>query len=239
MHCKIGDRALVVGRRSFGKGLVQRPYKLSDGSEIRITIARYFTPAGRFIQKPYDEGVDAYRDDYLNRYNNGELMHRDSIKLADSLKFKTMKLQRTVYGGGGIMPDYFVPLDTSEISPLYRKISRKGTINTFTFAYVDANREKLKQQYPEFDDFHKNFNVEGEVMDEFWKLAAEDEIEFNEEEYTTSEKLINTLIKARIASNLWDSSKFYPIYNETENEIFMRGLELIESKTFSDLGLDY
>lgn len=233
------DRGLIVGRRSFGKGLVQRPYKLSDGSEVRITIARYYTPSGRFIQKPYENGVDAYENDYLNRYNNGEFMHKDSIKLPDSLQFKTLKLGRTVYGGGGVMPDYFVPLDTSEISPIYRKISRKGLINTFTFAYVDKNRTNLKKEYPTFEKYHSDFYVEGKVMDEFWKLAEKEGIEYNEEEYTTSKKLIQTLIKARIASNLWDSSKFYPIYNEAENEIFIKGLELIEGKTIPKLGLDY
>jgi carboxyl-terminal processing protease len=233
------DRALIIGRRSYGKGLVQRPYKLSDGSEIRITIARYFTPSGRFIQKPYEDGVDAYRDDYMNRYLNGELMHEDSIKLPDSLRFETLKLKRTVYGGGGIMPDVFVPLDTTEFSDLYKEINRAGIINTFTVSYVDNNRESLKKQYPNFEDFRKNFKVEGAVMDEFWAMAKTEEIEYNETEYQTSKKLITTLIKARIASNLFESSKFYPIFNETENEIFIRALELIEGKTIQQLGLDY
>jgi carboxyl-terminal processing protease len=233
------DRALIVGRRTFGKGLVQRPYNLSDGSIIRITIARYFTPSGRFIQKPYEDGVDAYRDDYLNRYLHGELMHQDSIDLPDSLKFKTMKLGRTVYGGGGIMPDFFVPLDTMEMSDMYRSISRKGIFNTFTFHYVDENREDLKKDYPKFEDFDKNFKVEGKVLDDFWASVKDEEIEYVEEDYQTSKKLIHTLIKARIASNMWDFSKFYKIYNAEENEIFIKGLELIEGKTINELGLDY
>jgi carboxyl-terminal processing protease len=233
------DRALIIGRRSYGKGLVQRPYKLSDGSELRVTIARYFTPSGRFIQKPYDEGVDAYKDDYMNRYNNGEFMHKDSIKLPDSLQFKTLKLERTVYGGGGIMPDIFVPLDTSEMTDLYRNISRKGIINTFTFSYVDKNRESLNQKYKSFEDFSANFNPELEIMTDFWALAKEEEIEYNEDEYNTSKKLINTLLKARIASNLWDSSKFYPIYNGVENEIFIEALKIIEGNSIEDLKLDY
>ncbi|UKN01791.1 S41 family peptidase [Paracrocinitomix mangrovi] len=233
------DRALVVGRRTFGKGLVQRPYNLSDGSIVRVTVARYYTPSGRFIQKPYDDGYDSYRDDYLNRYLNGEFMHKDSIKLPDSLQFKTLKLQRTVYGGGGIMPDVFVPLDTSEMSEMYRKISRKGIFNTFSFNYVDDHRDLLNKAYPTFEDFDSNFKVEGDVLEAFWKDVKENEIEYIEEDYNTSKQLIHTLIKARMASNLWDFSKFYKVYNATENEIFIKGLELIENKTINELGLDY
>ncbi|MBD3637176.1 MAG: S41 family peptidase [Crocinitomicaceae bacterium] len=233
------DRALIVGRRTFGKGLVQRPYNLSDGSIIRITIARYYTPCGRFIQKPYTEGYDAYRDDYLNRYLHGEFMHQDSIKLPDSLQFKTLKLGRTVYGGGGIMPDVFVPLDTTELSDMYRKISRKGIFNTFTFHYVDENREALNKAYPDFETFESEFDVEEEILDDFMAAIKDEDIEFVEEDYQTSKKLIHTILKARIASNLWDFSKFYKIYNEKENEIFIKGLEIIEGKTINDLGLDY
>lgn len=233
------DRGLIVGRRTFGKGLVQRPYNLSDGSIIRITIARYYTPSGRFIQKPYEEGVDAYRDDYLNRYLNGEMMHQDSIKLPDSLKFKTLSLGRTVFGGGGIMPDYFVPLDTMELSEMYREISRKGIFNTFTFHYADENRDELTASYPSFEKYKSDFTVEGKVMDAFKQAVEDEEIEFVEADYETSKKLIHTLIKSRIASNLWDFAKFYEIYNEQENEIFIKGLELIEGKTINELGLDY
>lgn len=233
------DRGLIVGRRTFGKGLVQRPYNLSDGSIMRVTIARYYTPSGRFIQKPYDDGVDAYRDDYLNRYENGEFMHQDSIKLPDSLQFKTLGLGRTVYGGGGIMPDVFVPLDTMELSEMYRDISRKGLFNTFTFHYVDHHREELSKDFPTFEDYKKNFSVEEKVLPEFWQAVKDEEIEYSEEDYEVSKKLINTLLKARIASNMWDFAKFYEIYNAEENEIFIKGLELIESKAINDMGLDY
>lgn len=233
------DRALIVGRRTFGKGLVQRPYNLSDGSIIRITIARYFTPSGRFIQKPYEDGVDAYRDDYLNRYLHGEFMHADSIKLPDSLQFKTLKLGRTVYGGGGIMPDVFVPLDTNELSDLYRNISRKGIFNTFSFNYVDTHRDEMNKKYPTFEDFDQNFKIEGAIWDEFRKIMDEEKIEFVAEDYERSKKLIHTLIKARMASNLWEFSTFYRVYNAQENEIFIKALELIEGKMINDLGLDY
>lgn len=232
------DRALIVGRRTFGKGLVQRPYKLSDGSVIRITVARYFTPSGRFIQKPYEDGVDEYYMDRVNRYKNGEFMHEDSIKFPDSLKFKTMLLGRTVYGGGGVMPDVFVPLDTSEMSDLYTDISRKGVINLFCFTYVDNNREELKKLYPTFEDFDEKFETT-DIMPDFWEYAVAEGVEFNEDEFIQSKKLITTLIKARIASNLWDFSKFYPIYNKTENEIFIKAVELIEGDMIDDLGLDH
>ncbi|MEX1002043.1 MAG: S41 family peptidase [Crocinitomicaceae bacterium] len=233
------DRALIVGRRTFGKGLVQRPYNLSDGSIARITIARYFTPSGRFIQKPYDEGVDAYKEDQLNRYLHGEMMHADSIDFPDSLKFKTLKLERTVYGGGGIMPDYFVPLDTSEMSDMYKEISRSGIFNNFPFDYVDTHREELKKKYPTFEDFRDNFEVDEEVMKEFWLVVLDEEITHSKEDYETSKKLMHTLLKARIASNLWDFSTFYEIYNGQEDEIYIKALELIEDKTMKKIGLDY
>ncbi|MBI3133228.1 MAG: S41 family peptidase [Bacteroidetes bacterium] len=233
------DRGLIVGRRTFGKGLVQRPYKLSDGSEVRITIARYYTPSGRFIQSPYDDGVDAYFQADLNRYLSGELMHADSIKFPDSLQYKTLKLNRTVYGGGGVMPDYFVPIDTLELTKMYRDISRKGSINTFAFSYVDNNRDKLHAAYPTFEKFKTDFDVEKEVMAGFREQVKLDGITFDETDYETSKKLIHTLLKARIASNLWDFAKFYEIYNIHENEAFIKGLELIEGKKIEELGLDY
>jgi len=233
------DRALIVGRRTFGKGLVQRPYNLSDGSIVRITVARYYTPSGRFIQKPYDGGVEKYYKDKSNLFENGEYMHRDSIKLPDSLKTKTLILGRTVYGGGGIMPDVFVPLDTMELSPMYRKISRKGIINTFTFDYVDKNRDMLKAKYSDFETYKNDVITTPELMKEFWSVCEAEGIEYNEKDYETSKHLIQTLIKARMASNLWDFSKFYPIYNAGENEIYIKALELIDGKYIDKLKLDF
>jgi len=168
------DRALVVGRRTFGKGLVQRPYNLSDGSVLRVTVARYYTPSGRFIQKPYDEGADQYYKDRVNRFKNGEFMHADSIKMPDSLKVKTLKLKRTVYGGGGIMPDVFVPLDTSSNSKTYRQINRKGIINTFALDYIEGKREKYKATYPTFADYKAAEITDKEMMTAFYeKCKAE------------------------------------------------------------------
>lgn len=233
------DRALIVGRRTFGKGLVQRPYNLSDGSIVRITVARYYTPSGRFIQKPYDGGVEKYYKDKANLFENGEYMHRDSIKLPDSLKTKTLLLGRTVYGGGGIMPDVFVPLDTMELSKMYRVISRKGIINTFTFDYVDNNRDVLKNQFTSFENFKNAEVTDKELMDRFWELCENEGVEFDKEDYKVSENLIKTLIKARMASNIWGFSKFYPIYNAGENEIYIKALELIEGKYIDKLKLDF
>ena len=233
------DRALIVGRRTFGKGLVQRPYNLSDGSIIRVTVARYYTPSGRFIQKPYDDGVDKYYKDRTNRFKNGEFMHADSIKLPDSLKVETLLLKRTVYGGGGIMPDVFVPLDTSENSTMYRKINRKGIINTFALDYIEGKRNQLKSTYPNFEDYKTAEVTDEALMGEFWKACEKEKIEFNKADYNTSEHLIKTLIKARIATNLWDYSKFFEIYNIEEDEIFIKGLELIEGKYLKKLKLDF
>ena len=233
------DRALIVGRRTFGKGLVQRPYNLSDGSVIRVTVAKYYTPSGRFIQKPYDDGVESYYNDKIDRYKNGEYMHVDSIKLPDSLKVETLKLKRTVYGGGGIMPDVFVPLDTMENSKMYSQISRKGVINEFAFDYIEKHRKELNTQYPNFESYKNGQVITESLMAEFWEKCKAEDIEYNEEDFKTSEKLIKTLLKARIASNLWDFAKFYEIYNIQEDEIFIKALELIEGKYINKLKLDF
>lgn len=233
------DRALIVGRRTFGKGLVQRPYNLSDGSVVRITVARYYTPSGRFIQKPYDEGADEYYADRVNRFKQGEFMHADSIKLPDSLQVKTLKLKRIVYGGGGIMPDVFVPLDTSKNSKTYQAINRKGTINNFALDYIEGKRSEFKVLYPTFEDYKKAEITDKEMMKAFYAVCEKDGIELNEDDLKISEDLIKTVLKARIAANLWDFSKFYEIYNEQEDEIYIEALNLIEGKYLNKLKLDF
>lgn len=226
------DRGLIVGRRSFGKGLVQRPLELSSGGQIRLTIARYFTPSGRFIQKPYDD-LESYRKDYYERYKSGEMTNKDSIKLNDSLKYKTMINERTVYGGGGIMPDVFVPLDTLEYSEFYRKLSRSGVINTFTTTYADENRDQIKENHESFADFKDNFEIDEDFMNKFFGYAVREneDLTFVEEDYEISKDILQKRLKAMIAQNIWDFSAYYEIMNE-KNEIFMRAYEVLKGNEY-------
>jgi carboxyl-terminal processing protease len=231
------DRGLIVGRRTFGKGLVQRPINLSDGSQIRLTIARYFTPSGRFIQKPYEDNTD-YKKDLVNRYEHGEYYHQDSIKLNDSLKVKTLSTGRTVYGGGGIMPDVFVPYDTTGVSPFFSSIVRKGAINTYMAQQVNSNRASLKQQYPTFDKFKKEFSFSQEFMDAFFKYVNEEhKIEFNEEQYKESEELLKLNMKAVFAQSLFDIPQFYEIINDS-NEVLVKAIEVLKSDEYKNAGLE-
>lgn len=231
------DRGLIVGRRTFGKGLVQRPINLSDGSQIRLTIARYFTPSGRFIQKPYDEDTD-YRKDLVNRYEHGEYYHKDSIKLNDSLKVKTLITGRTVYGGGGIMPDIFVPYDTTGVTKFFSNIVRKGGINSYLAQYVNNNRATLKQQYPNFETYKKEFSFSQQFMDDFFKhVENEHKIEFNEEQYKESEQLLKLNMKAVFAQNLFDTPQFYEIMNDS-NEILQKAVEILQSDEYKNAGLE-
>jgi len=167
------DRGLVIGRRTFGKGLVQKPLNLYDQSQVRLTISHYYTPTGRCIQKPYDDGLDAYYKDIQTRANNGELYTADKIKFPDSLKYKTPH-GRIVYGGGGIMPDIFIPLDTTRYSTLYNEIVRKGIFGSFVVDYLEKNRDNLKRQYPTFEDFQKNYKISDEFYAEFMQYAKKE-----------------------------------------------------------------
>lgn len=229
------DRAIVIGRRTFGKGLVQRPIPFSDGSMIRLTVARYHTPAGRCIQKPYDKGNEAYARDIYTRYLNGELMHADSIHFADSLQYSTLVNHRTIYGGGGIMPDVFVPLDTTRITDYHRDIVAKGTLNQYAINYIDHNRKRLANQYKEVYDFVENFKVDDKMMQELKKLGDADSVKYNEEQAARSKELIARQLKALIARDLFDTGAYFMVMNPSD-PTFIKACEIIgDDKEFNRL----
>jgi carboxyl-terminal processing protease len=232
------DRGLIVGRRTYGKGLVQRPMPLSDGSEIRLTIARYYTPTGRFIQKPYED-TETYRKDITQRFLNGEFIHADSIKMPDSLKFETLKTHRTVYGGGGIMPDFFVPLDTTENSKYFGELIQGGFVNNFSFNFVNEKRAELKAKYPTFEAYKTNFQCDQAFMDAFFAYVQKEdpELKFDEEGYKTSEHLIKLRLKSNIASDMFGTNEMFQIYNDS-NEILQRAIEILKNKEYDKVKLD-
>ena len=222
------DRGMVVGRRSFGKGLVQRPIDLPDGSMIRLTVSHYYTPAGRCIQKPYTKGDSKdYAMDVMNRLKHGELMSADSIHFADSLKCYTLREHRPVYGGGGIMPDYFVPLDTLAYTKFHRELSAKSYIINANLKYVDANRKALRKRWTSFEEFRRDFVFPKEEIDKMIADAAKDKIvpKDNAELEKTLPKL-SMQLKALVARDLWDMSEYFAIINE-ESEIVRKAVEII------------
>lgn len=229
------DRGLIVGRRTYGKGLVQRPIPFPDGSMIRLTVAHYYTPSGRDIQKPYKKGDQKeYQSDILTRYNSGELMHADSIKYVDSLKVSTLRLHRPIYGGGGISPDRFVPLDTTEYTKYYRDVMAKGLINRFVISYVDRNRKEIKKQFPTDTDFVAGFRVTPEILSGLYDLATKEKIEFNAEQAALSSPLFSIVIKALIGRDIYDNATYFKVYNQ-HDPIFKEALRLINSDEYDSL----
>ncbi|MBS1764745.1 MAG: S41 family peptidase [Bacteroidetes bacterium] len=224
------DRGLVVGRRSFGKGLVQKPYTFPDGSAVRLTVARYYTPSGRCIQKSYQEGDEQYSDDISNRFKHGELYHADSIKFNDSLKYFTNG-KRIVYGGGGIMPDVFVPLDTTFSTKYYSDLIRKAVMSDFSLTYADNNRAKLKSAYADVVSFNKGFNVDDAWLEEFYAFADKKGVAKDEEALKRSKELIKAQLKALIARDLYDMSAYFYIINNEDNT-FKKAVESIKDNTF-------
>ena len=222
------DRGQVVGRRTFGKGLVQRPIDLPDGSMIRLTIAHYFTPSGRCIQKPYEKGNQKdYAMDVMNRLKKGELTNQDSIHFADSLKFQTLHKQRTVYGGGGIMPDHFVPLDTTRYTQFHRQLAAKGVIIQQNLRYVDNHRKQLKKQYTDFESFKQTFEVPQSLVDDVLAEGKKQKLEpKNDEELQKTLPYLRLQLKALIARDIWDMSEYFSIMNE-ENPTVKKALEVI------------
>ena len=223
------DRGQVVGRRTFGKGLVQRPIDLPDGSMIRLTIAHYYTPSGRCIQKPYVKGKQKdYAMDVMNRLKHGELTNKDSIHFADSLKFYTLHEKRLVYGGGGIMPDHFIPLDTTHYSRLHRELVAKNAVVSQNLRYMDKNRKKLLKQYPSFQLFKEQFEVPQSLIDNVMREGEKQKVKpKDDDELQRTLPTLRLQLKALIARDLWDMSEYYSIFYE-DSEIVKKALELLK-----------
>lgn len=217
------DRALVVGRRSYGKGLVQKPFDLNDGSELRLTISRYYTPSGRSIQKPYDD-EEEYSQDILSRYKKGEFFHADSIHFNDSLKYTTHN-GRTVYGGGGIMPDYFIPLDTTQNSHYLNELYSTTAIYEYAFKYAEKHKKELEDGG--FDNYYTKFNVTDNMLNDLVKLGQQKKLKPDYEELRLKKQLFQVHVKAQIARKVWGNDGLFPIMNET-NEIFQQALKLFD-----------
>lgn len=225
------DRGLIVGRRTFGKGLVQRPFPFPDGSMIRLTVSRYYTPSGRSIQKPYAPGdEESYRKDMLHRYEAGEFSSADSIHLPDSLRFETLHNHRPVYGGGGIMPDLFVPIDTTAFTPYYRNLVAKGILNRFCITYVDRNRSQLNREYPDVDAFIAKFSVASAMMDDIVKLGVADSVKLDSAQLERSRPMIETIVKGIIARDLFDTSAYFCVVNPQLSPVYREALGLINDE---------
>lgn len=218
------DRGYIVGRRTFGKGLVQEQSQMSDGSAFRLTTARYYTPSGRSIQKPYSKDVDAYHRESIQRFENGELYSQDSIKVSDSLKFYTSE-GRVVYGGGGIIPDYFIPIDTTGKSDWLYDVLAKNMINTFVFDYVDEHRKQL-QTYKSAIEFHENFEISEVLFNEFVELSKEKGVQYRASEIENSKDWLKTRIKALIARQEWNDEGFFRSVNSSD-PMLTKALELL------------
>jgi carboxyl-terminal processing protease len=229
------DRGVILGRRTFGKGLVQNGYYLTDGSMIRLTIARYFTPTGRSIQRSYTEGYEKYMENFYKRFTDGELMTADSIHFPDSVKYKTLINKRIVYGAGGIMPDVFVSADTSNNSPYFNKLIAKGVLNTFTLEFFDRNRSKLTSQYKSFPDFKSNFNFSPDDIKVLITKGESEGIKFNEEQYNKSKEEILSILKGYVASNMWQTNELYQIVNQGD-KVIDKALQVIsDTKTYNSI----
>ncbi|MCB9186123.1 MAG: S41 family peptidase [Flavobacteriales bacterium] len=258
------DRGLIIGRRSFGKGLVQRPFKLRDGSTLKLTTARYYTPAGRCIQRPYEEGNDEYRKENQRRRDHGEFFSMDSVEVDEEQKFLTDN-KRVVYGGGGILPDIFIPLDTSENSKFLTKLLSNGLFYQYINEYVDANRDELNKKYPDYETFESNFNLDDGFMNDFIEFSKgelfkkskdeeegdsatqEDGEEVSEtasddemvkEGLEVSGKIIRTRLKALLARTLWQTEAFYRVFNAQDDAV-KTAIESIDDKTFRKMKLSY
>ncbi|MCO5232438.1 MAG: S41 family peptidase [Chitinophagales bacterium] len=226
------DRGVLVGRRTYGKGLVQKSYTLPDYSAIRLTMAHYYIPSGRCIQKPYKEGKEKYAEDLYERYESGELFDKNKIVIEDSTVYYT-KGKRLVYGGGGVIPDIYVPADTSWRSDFYSKLLRSGLFSKFTLKYVNEHRVELNQKYPNLETFIQNFHPEGTLWMDFLAYAEEKDIK-SEEDYSVSIKNMQLQLKGLVAQYLFDSKAYFQIINEID-PIYNKAIEIINSKTYKSI----
>ncbi len=223
------DRGVLIGRRTFGKGLVQRQFPLPDKSLVRLTVARYYTPSGRSIQRPYDKGRDAYNNEVVERYNHGELSNADSIHFPDSLRYTTLTQERVVYGGGGIMPDIFVPIDTTRYTNYHRDLVAKGVLNSYAISYIDAQRDSLSAVYPTLDKFLEGYNVTSEMLQQLLAQGKKAEVKFDQEQYDRSKTVIEHQLKALIARDLFDAEAYTRVMN-IYNDSFVKALEVINDE---------
>jgi carboxyl-terminal processing protease len=213
------DRGVIIGRRSFGKGLVQNGFALPDGSEIRITIARYYTPSGRSIQTPYNEGYDKYFQKFYSRYLNGDLIHPDSLNLPDSLKAYTLINKRVVYGGGGITPDIFIPIDTTYYSDYYRDLIRTSTLTNFVVGYTDQHRSELLKKYKTFMKFDKEFTFSRDDINSLKEAGEKSKVKFNQDQFDISSAEMLKVMKGLVARDLWDMNEYFMVVNEGDKAI--------------------
>lgn len=233
------DRGVIVGRRTFGKGLVQKPIPLPDGSMIRLTVSRYYTPAGRSIQKPYENGKgEDYRHDLIERYNRGELLSADSIHFPDSMKYNTLVNNRIVYGGGGIMPDVFIPVDTTRYTDYHRKLVATGLVNRAAMNYLDVNRTAMNREYKNFDQYKQQFAVTDALLQELLDMATKEEIEFDQEQYDKSRPLIILQLKALIARDMYEMNEYFQIIND-DNDSLKEAIRIINDPAAYNKELGY
>lgn len=229
------DRGVIVGRRTFGKGLVQRPIPFPDGSMMRLTVAHYYTPSGRDIQKPYHKGKGKeYAQDILERLNSGELMHADSVKYVDSLRVNTLRRGRTIYGGGGISPDVFVPLDTNSNTKYYRNVVAKGLINRYVVDYVDTHRNAIKKKYRTDKDFVRGFEVTPAMIEQLRAMAQKEGVDYDAQQEEQALPLFKMVIKALIGRDVYSQDTYFKVYNEWD-PIFREALRVINSEDYDGL----
>ena len=195
---------------------------------LRLTTSRYYTPTGRSIQKPYHDGVEKYQKDIAERFNHGEMLHADSIHLPDSLKYQTLSLKRTVYGGGGIMPDIFIPIDTTKYTEYHRKIVAQGIVNKVIVQFNEKNRDMLKKKYKDFEKYYQNFSVDSTLLDQLKENAEKESIPFDEEQFEKSKNLIALQLKALIARDIWSMNEYYRIM-DAENESLQKAIQLLQT----------